>query len=147
MACCPGQVCSTTPSRPAAPQTGPSSTSATARPASSPGGGPPQPNVPLERRQAEQNYAPGGEGGIGPGLTDLFLFLQNVPSDQHGSACRGDSGSPFFLGDSNQLVALHTGGYRLGSTGAISGRMTSLNHRLDPATALEWIYSIVARYS
>jgi hypothetical protein len=111
------------------------------------GGGPPERNFPLERRQAEQRYAPGGEGGIGHGLTDLFLFLQNVPSDQHGGACGGDSGSPVFLGDTNQLVALHTGGYRLGSTGAICGRLTSLNHRLDTAAALDWIYSILARYS
>jgi hypothetical protein len=58
-------------------------------------------------------YAPGGEGGIGHGLTDLFLFLQNVPSEAHGGACGGDSGSPVFLGDTNQLVAVHTGGYRL----------------------------------
>jgi hypothetical protein len=28
-----------------------------------------------------QRHAPGGEGGISHGLTDLFLFLQNVPSE------------------------------------------------------------------
>ena len=111
------------------------------------GGGPPRRAFPLERRQAEQMYAPGGEGGIGHGLTDLFLFLQNVPSEQHGGACGGDSGSPIFLGDTNQLVALHTGGYRLGSTGAICGRLSSLNHRLDTAEALNWINTILARYS
>jgi hypothetical protein len=52
-----------------------------------------------------------------------------------------------LLGDTNQLVAVHTGGYRLGSTGAICGRLTSLNHRLDTTAALDWIYSILARYS
>jgi secreted trypsin-like serine protease len=103
------------------------------------GGGPPQANFPLERRQAVQRYAPGGEGGIGHGLTDLFLFLQNVPSEPHGSACGGDSGSPVFLGDTNQLVAVHTGGYRLGPGGVICGRLTSLNHRLDTEVALDWI--------
>ena len=107
------------------------------------GGGPPQRNFPLERRQAVQRYAPGGEGGIGHGLTDLFLFLQNVPSEPHGSACGGDSGSPVFLGDTNQLVAVHTGGYRLGPGGVICGRLTSLNHRLDTAIALDWINSFL----
>jgi len=111
------------------------------------GGGPPRRAFPLERRQAVQNYSPGGEGGIGHGLTDLFLFLQNVPSEPHGSACGGDSGSPVFLGDTNQLVAVHTGGYRLGYEGVICGRLTSLNHRLDTEAALTWITSILQRYS
>jgi hypothetical protein len=110
------------------------------------GGGPPRPAFPLERRVAVQRYAPGGEGGVGRGLTDLFLFLQNVPSTPHGSACGGDSGSPVFLGDTNQLVAVHTGGYRLGSTGAICGRLTSLNHRLDTAAALDWITAMLVKY-
>lgn len=108
------------------------------------GGGPPRRSFPLERRRAEQRYAPGGEGGIGHGLTDLFLFLQNVPSQQHGSACGGDSGSPVFLGNTNQLVAVHTGGFRLGYEGVICGRLSSLNHRLDTAEALDWINGILA---
>jgi secreted trypsin-like serine protease len=61
------------------------------------------------------------------------------PSESHGSACGGDSGSPVFLGASNQLVAVHTGGYRLGPGGVICGRLTSLNHRLDTAVALDWV--------
>ena len=60
-----------------------------------------------------------------------------------GSACGGDSGSPVLLGDTNQLVAVHTGGYRLGYEGVIFGRLTSLNHRLDTATALNWINSFL----
>ena len=44
-----------------------------------------------------------------------------------------------LLGGTDQLVAVHTGGFRLGSTGAICGRMSSLNHRLDTAVALDWI--------
>ena len=90
-----------------------------------------------------QRYAPGGEGGIGHGLTDLFLFLQNVPSEPHGSACGGDSGSPVFLDATNELVAVHTGGYRLGPGGVICGRLTSLNHRLDTEAALDWINSFL----
>ncbi len=76
-------------------------------------------------------------------VTDLFLFLQNVPSEPHGSACGGDSGSPVFLGNTNQLVAVHTGGYRLGPGGVICGRLTSLNHRLDTEAALDWINSFL----
>lgn len=69
-----------------------------------------------------------------------------LPSDQRRLSC-GDSGSPVFLGDTNQLVAVHTGGYRLGPGGVICGRLTSLNHRLDTAVALDWIYSILRQYS
>jgi hypothetical protein len=76
-------------------------------------------------------------------LDQPVYFLQNVPSEPHGSACGGDSGSPVFLGDTNQLVAVHTGGYRLGPGGVICGRLTSLNHRLDSAVALAWINSFL----
>jgi hypothetical protein len=103
------------------------------------GGGPPRRAFPLERRQAVQRFAPGPEVGVGHGLTDLLIYLQNVPSEPHGSACGGDSGSPVFLGETNQLVALHTGGYRLGYEGVICGRLSSLNHRLDTVAALSWI--------
>jgi hypothetical protein len=51
-----------------------------------------------------------------------------------------------FLGDTSQFVAVHTGGYRLGSTGAMCGRLMSLNHRLDTTAALDWIYSILAHF-
>ena len=104
------------------------------------GGGPPQRNFPLERRQAVQRYAPGGEGGIGHGLTDLFLFLQNVPSEPHGSASRRrlrQSGVP-----GRHQPARRGAHRRLGPGGVICGRLTSLNHRLDTAAALDWISSL-----
>jgi hypothetical protein len=48
-----------------------------------------------------------------------------------------------FLDATNQLVAVHTGGYRLGPGGVICGRLTSLNHRLDTEDALDWINSFL----
>lgn len=71
-----------------------------------------------------QRYAPGGEGGISHGLTDRFLFLQNVLSEPHGSVCGGDSGSPVVLDATDQLVAVHAGGTGLGPGGVIDGRLT-----------------------
>ena len=37
------------------------------------------------------------------------------------------------------VVAVHTGGYRLGFDAQICGRITSLNHRIDVPEILEWI--------
>ena len=37
------------------------------------------------------------------------------------------------------VVAVHTGGYRLGRDGVICGRITSLNHRIDLPDVLAWI--------
>jgi len=47
------------------------------------------------------------------------------------------------MGTTNQLVAVHTGGYRLGPDGVSCGRLTSLNHRLDTEAALDWINSFL----
>ena len=41
------------------------------------------------------------------------------------------------LGDT--ILAVHTGGYRLGKNGVICGRITSLNHRVDIPEVLDWI--------
>ena len=109
------------------------------------GGGPPQPNFPLERRQSSQRYHPGGNDQVGVihGLTDLLLMLKANPSSRHGSGCGGDSGGPIFLGDTYTLVAIHTGGYRLGVDGALCGRLSSLNHRLDTPIVLNWLYGFL----
>ncbi len=105
------------------------------------GGGPPQPNFPLERRQSAQTYHPGRNGLVGVihGLTDLLLMLKANPSSRHGSGCGGDSGGPIFLGNSFTIVAIHTGGYRLGFDEALCGRLSSLNHRIDTPVVLEWL--------
>ena len=109
------------------------------------GGGPPQPAFPLQRRMSTQTYHPGNNQmvGVGHGLTDLHLTLKANPSSRHGSGCGGDSGGPIFLGDTYTLVAIHTGGYRLGFDGALCGRLSSLNHRLDTAVVLDWLAQFV----
>lgn len=109
------------------------------------GGGPPQPSFPLDRRQSTQTYHPGGNDYVGVihGLTDTLLMLKANPSSRHGSGCGGDSGGPIFLEGTYTLAAIHTGGYRLGFDGALCGRLSSLNHRLDTATALNWLYQFL----
>ena len=37
------------------------------------------------------------------------------------------------------VVAVHTGGYRMGYLGRLCGRLTSLNHRVDLPIVLDWI--------
>lgn len=109
------------------------------------GGGPPEPYFPLERRQSSQRYHPGGNEAVGVihGLTDLLFMLKANPSSRHGSGCGGDSGGPIFVGDSYTIVAIHTGGYRLGFDGALCGRLSSLNHRIDTAVVLNWLYGFL----
>jgi hypothetical protein len=76
-------------------------------------------------------------------LAPTWFVLNNVPSDKHGSACGGDSGSGIFPEAEddfgNTVLAVHTGGYRLGNAGQICGRITSLNHRVDVPEVLDWI--------
>lgn len=104
--------------------------------------GRPTPNFPLERRVSWQTYHPGGNEwtGRGHGYDELMLFLKASPSSQHGSGCGGDSGGPIFLGDSATIVAIHTGGYRLGVDGSVCGRISSMNHRIDTPLVLDWLY-------
>jgi hypothetical protein len=101
--------------------------------------GPYTTNFDFVRKVSEQRYNP-SNGSVGT-LDPMWLILGNVPSDQHGSACGGDSGSGIFidstLGDT--VVAVHTGGYRLGYHGRLCGRITSLNHRIDQPVVLDWI--------
>jgi hypothetical protein len=105
------------------------------------GGGPPRPNFDYVRKFSVQRYHP-GKGAVGA-LDPTWFVMNNVPSDQHGSGCGGDSGSGIFpyaedaFGDT--VLAVHTGGYRLGNAGQICGRITSLNHRVDIDVVLDWI--------
>ena len=105
------------------------------------GGGPYTRNFEFVRKVAEQRFNP-SNGTVGT-LDPMWLILGNVPSNQHGSACGGDSGSGIFLdpqldlGDT--LGAVHTGGYRMGYLGRLCGRITSLNHRVDLPVVLDWI--------
>ena len=105
------------------------------------GGGPPTRNFDWTRKYSVQRYHP-GKGAVGAQDPTWFV-LNNVPSDKHGSGCGGDSGSGIFpdaeddFGDT--VLAVHTGGYRLGNAGQICGRITSLNHRVDVDVVLDWI--------
>jgi len=105
------------------------------------GGGYPIPNFDFVRKVSEQRYSP-SKGSVGT-LDPAWLILNNVPSEQHGSGCGGDSGSGIFMSPEgvygDTVVAVHTGGYRLGNTGQICGRITSLNHRVDIPEVLNWI--------
>lgn len=105
------------------------------------GVGPPVPNFPLQRRVSWQTYHPGGNEWVGSmhGYDELMLQLKASPSSQHGSGCGGDSGGPIFLDDQMTIVAIHTGGYRLGYDGSVCGRISSLNHRIDTEAVLNWL--------
>jgi len=105
------------------------------------GGGPPVGNFDFVRKFSVQRYNP-SKGSVGTQYP-LWLILGNAPSKNHGSGCGGDSGSGIFpdasdpLGDT--VVAVHTGGYRLGYQAQICGRITSLNHRVDLPIVLDWL--------
>jgi hypothetical protein len=104
------------------------------------GGGPYTRNFEFVRKYSVQRFNP-SVGSVGT-LDPRWLTLQNAPSDNHGAGCGGDSGSGVYsasLGDT--LVAVHTGGYRMGYLGRLCGRITSLNHRLDVPDVLDWIDS------
>lgn len=93
------------------------------------------------RKVSEQRYSP-SQGTVGT-QDERWLMLINVPSDNFGSGCGGDSGSGIFLDEASlypdTVVAVHTGGYRLGYAGRLCGRITSLNHRVDLPEVLDWI--------
>lgn len=108
------------------------------------GGGPPRSDITWTRKLAIQRYAP-GKGATTGEFHETWFIVNNVPSPRHGGACGGDSGSPVLVhadGDlGNTIVAVHTGGYRLGPDGVLCGRMTSLNHRIDIPSVLNWIHA------
>jgi Trypsin len=94
------------------------------------GGGPPRQAITWERKVAVQRYTPGNGSTTGI-FHETWFILNNAPSPKHGGPCGGDSGSPVFLAGTTEIVAVHTGGYRLGLNGVLCGRLTSLNHRTD----------------
>jgi hypothetical protein len=97
-------------------------------------------NFDFIRKYTIQRFNP-SNGAVGT-ADPMWLILQNVPNENFGSACGGDSGSGIFQagGDYDDTVlAVHTGGYRMGYLGRLCGRMTSLNHRVDLPVVLDWI--------
>jgi hypothetical protein len=106
------------------------------------GGGTPVRNFTWTRKVATERYAP-GNGSVSGIFHPTWFITQDSPSSQHGGGCGGDSGSGIFpataesIGDT--VIAVHTGGYRLGADASICGRITSLNHRVDIPDVLDWI--------
>lgn len=94
------------------------------------------------RRVSTQRVNP-GDGSVSGLFHETWFILQDSPSDNHGAGCGGDSGSGIFpaadapLGDT--VVAVHTGGYRIGFAARLCGRLTSLNHRVDLPVVLDWL--------
>lgn len=102
------------------------------------GGGPPDRAVTWERKIAVQRVAP-GNGSVSGLFHETWFILKNSPSANWGGGCGGDSGSAIFWHNTTQIVAVHTGGYRLGYNGVLCGRITSLNHRIDLPVVYDWI--------
>lgn len=97
-------------------------------------------NFDFIRKFSIQRFNP-SKGTVGT-LDPRWLILQNSPSENHGGGCGGDSGSGIFLDSAepaDTVVAIHTGGYRLGYMNRLCGRLTSLNHRVDLLEVLDWI--------
>jgi hypothetical protein len=101
-------------------------------------------NFDFVRKVSTQRYSP-SQGTVGT-LDPLWLILGTTSSDNGGAGCGGDSGSGIFptaSGLTNTVVAVHTGGYRMGYLNRLCGKITSLNHRVDMPIALNWISSFV----
>lgn len=105
------------------------------------GGGPYRRNFEFIRKYSIQRYNP-SNGSVGT-LDPRWLILGNVPSDNKGAGCGGDSGSGIFLHDEDVIVAVHTGGYRMGYLNRLCGRITSLNHRVDLPIVLDWLEAYI----
>jgi hypothetical protein len=111
------------------------------------GGGTPTRKFEFTRKVSIQRYNP-SKGSVGT-QDPRWLVLVANPSENHGGGCGGDSGSGIFpytsSGLRNTLVAVHTGGYRLGYEGVLCGRITSLNHRVDLPLVLNWLAGLLRR--
>ena len=101
------------------------------------GGGFPIGNFDFTRKYSIQRYNP-SNGSVGTQYP-LWLILGNAPSPNKGAGCGGDSGSGIYPAGEDTVVAVHTGGYRLGYLAQICGRITSLNHRVDLPIVLDWL--------
>jgi hypothetical protein len=94
-------------------------------------------NFDFIRKVSNQRYSP-SNGAVGT-QDPLWLILGSAQADSKGSGCGGDSGSGIFVAGTDTIVAVHTGGYRMGYLDRLCGRITSLNHRIDSPELLAWI--------
>jgi len=104
------------------------------------GGGPPERAITWTRKVSTQTVAP-GNGSVSGLFHETWFILKSAPTWHIGGGCGGDSGSGIFMQETGELVAVHTGGYRLGYNGQLCGRITALNHRTDLPSVHEWITS------
>lgn len=105
------------------------------------GGGPYTRNFEFIRKFSVQRYNP-SNGAVGT-QDPMWLILGNVPAENKGAGCGGDSGSGIFLQDEDVIIAVHTGGYRMGYLNRLCGRMTSLNHRVELPVVLDWLETFI----
>jgi hypothetical protein len=105
------------------------------------GGGPYTRNFEFIRKFSVQRYNP-SNGSVGT-QDPMWLILGNQPNANKGAGCGGDSGSGIFLEGTDTLVAVHTGGYRMGYLNRLCGRITSLNHRVDLPIVLDWLATFI----
>jgi len=106
------------------------------------GGGPYTRNFSFIRKMSVQRYSP-SNGTVGT-LDPRWLVLGDSPSPNKGGGCGGDSGSGIYSDSTGStVVAVHTGGYRLGYLSKICGRITALNHRVDLPIVLDWLNGFV----
>jgi hypothetical protein len=106
------------------------------------GDGPYTRRVTFIRKVSVQRYNP-SIGAVGT-LDPRWLILGDAPAPNKGAGCGGDSGSGIYsdqIGDT--VLAVHTGGYRLGYLSRICARITSLNHRVDLPIVLDWLESFL----
>ncbi|HZM20489.1 MAG TPA: trypsin-like serine protease [Anaerolineales bacterium] len=101
------------------------------------GGGPYIRNFEFVRKFSVQRYNP-SNGSVGT-QDPRWLILGDSPSPNKGAGCGGDSGSGIFPENEDTVVAVHTGGYRLGYLNRLCGRITALNHRVDLPVVLDWL--------
>lgn len=106
------------------------------------GGGPYTRNFSFVRKVSVQRYNP-SNGAVGT-ADPRWLILGDSPSPKKGAGCGGDSGSGIYSDSTDDtVVAVHTGGYRMGYLNRLCGRITSLNHRLDLPDVLSWLDSLI----
>lgn len=99
-----------------------------------------QPVFDFVRRQSSERVWTGAP--FDP-VTDQFLFLNLIPSPQHGGTCPGDSGSGVFLGATDTLVAVHVGGFSVGRSGLCGRGLPGREVRLDTPNVLDWLRQFV----
>ena len=78
------------------------------------------------------------DGVIGLGSDIAILFSNNNSSKLQGGTCFGDSGGPFLVNDTNQIVAVDSFGTSLTCSGTAGG------YRIDQPDDIAWLSAVLA---